>query len=177
LSELAAATCQSREAIVVPALEVSGAAWLPRTKVDAAAFMEQGLAEGFHMSRYPKGHRATDFNRWLETSEGSGEEYPVEYEIGFEPYVVCRRTEVPRYDARFRGYGLNKVSHLYRMANVSNFSFVVAGGPFAAALEHEPSADFDRTYGNSKDTQQVARIQALWNIATEEMIAEAVRTN
>ncbi len=39
------------------------------------------------------------------------------------------RLQVPRYDARFRGYGLNKVEQAYRMAAMGfEFRVRVAGG-------------------------------------------------
>ena len=39
--------------------------------------------------------------------------YPVEYELHFEPYVMMRREDVPSYDERFRGYGMNKISRTF----------------------------------------------------------------
>lgn len=171
LLQLAEAELGAREALVVPALEVNADAEMPVTKADVQQLVQNGKAEGFHVTRYPKGHRATNFERWLHA--GAGEEYEVEYELGFEPYVICRRAEVPQYDARFRGYGLNKVVHLLRMATVFNFKFKVATtGHFVAAMEHDSSVDYRKTYGPSRDPLQVARIQALFDIARDEMGVE-----
>eukprot|EP00969_Alexandrium_andersonii_P039673 1738283-Alexandrium_andersonii.AAC.1 len=72
--------------------------------------ISEGAAGGFHAHRYPKGHAATHFERWL---RGAG---PVdlrkgvhgvnadstEYECYFEPYVVVAREGLPLYDERFR---------------------------------------------------------------------------
>merc|ERR1712203_948155 len=71
-----------------------------------------------------------------------------------------------------RGYGLNKVSHLYRMAVGRHFEFIVNTANFVTAPEHEPSKDYSKTYGQSCDPLQSARIQALFNIAVEEMDRE-----
>merc|ERR1712151_1377993 len=94
----------------------------PETKREMEQLIKDGHAEGFHLTRYPRGHQATDFARWFKDSEG---EYEAKYEVGFEPYVVARRSDVPQYDARFRGYGLNKVAHLYRMGISHHFKFIV----------------------------------------------------
>jgi len=155
------------KALVVPAIEVRHGVPLPSSRDEVAQLMTDGDAEGFHTTRYPKGHQPTNFAQWLSLSQG--EEYSVNYALGFEPYVVARRSQVPRYDARFRGYGLNKVVHLYRMALVDNFNFVVATEHFVAAPEHQASVDYRRTYGDSCDPLQAARIQALFDIAVEEM--------
>jgi len=171
LLPLARRLVKGREALVVPAIEVQSGAALPATRAEAKALFDSGRAEGFHMTRYPRGHQPTRFEHWFRA--GEGEEYRVGYSLGFEPYVVARRAEVPAYDARFRGYGLNKVVHLYRMATVSKFDFVVAcSGHFVMAAEHEASADYRKTYGPSCDPLQAARIQALFDVAIEDMDRE-----
>ena len=44
---------------------------------------------------------------------GSTLRYEVVYEECYEPYVIGSRRLLPRYDERFRGYGMNKIQHLY----------------------------------------------------------------
>jgi len=157
----------SKKALVIPAIEVRQGVPLPNSRDEVARLMRAGDAEGFHTTRYPKGHLPTQFEKWLSLAQG--EEYSVRYSLGFEPYIVARRSQVPRYDARFRGYGLNKVVHLYRMAAVDSFDFVVATEDFVAAPEHKASIDYQRTYGDQSDPLQAARIQALFDMAVEEM--------
>ena len=65
----------------------------------------QGIASAFHTGHFPKGHGPTNFSAWFESSSG----YDVSYADFSDPYVVAAKTRIPRYDERFRGYGINKV--------------------------------------------------------------------
>lgn len=49
--------------------------------------------------------------RWLATDEA----YEVQFQLHYEPWVLCDRMAVPWYDPRFRGYGKNKISNLEQM--------------------------------------------------------------
>ena len=98
-------------ALVVPAFEVAyehaeNAALFMKDKGKLGQLVADGHASGFHVGHFPRGHRATNFDRFFGPARGV---YEVEYEACFEPYVVLERGCVPRYDERFRGYGLNKV--------------------------------------------------------------------
>jgi len=62
-------------------------------------------------------------SRWFNTSE----EYTVMYEFRYEPWVICNRILVPWYDARFRGYGQNKIVHLEHM-NWTGYRWVAMCG-------------------------------------------------
>ena len=79
---------------------------MPRTKELLYNLYKNEEAVGFHVSHFPKGHFPTNFNQWFHTES----HYPVTYVEGFEPYVIAYRNFVPRYDERFRGYGMNKVN-------------------------------------------------------------------
>ena len=46
---------------------------------------------GFHMDHYAQGHASTDFWRWTEATAP----YDVEYELGYEPYVLMARQYTP----------------------------------------------------------------------------------
>ena len=55
---------------------------------------------GFHTLHYQQGHSATDFERWMNSSQA----YAINWIVGFEPYILMARKSVPFYDERFRGY-------------------------------------------------------------------------
>ena len=160
------------DALVIPAFEVKERCGIiARSRTEVAALVATGMAEGFHVTQYPKGHSATDFNHWLQLG-AAAEAYSVQHSNGFEPYVLVKRSSVlPRYDERFRGYGLNKVCHLVAMAS-AGYSFKVA--PWAETLvvarEHEKSKAYKATYGPTcKDPLQALRVQALYNVALREL--------
>jgi len=122
-----------------------------------------GDAQGFHMKHFPQGHRATDYATWLSTSTADAAAhlraplapaaawtYSVEPEACFEPYVLVRAGEVPLYDERFRGYGMNKISHLehlIRRTMAKGLQIKVLRGHFVVATEHQKSDDWRATYG------------------------------
>lgn len=98
--------------------------------------------------------------------------YDVKHVAGFEPYTVVRSSALQAvpYDERFRGYGLNKVSHLVAISH-AGFAFKVAPWPdtFVVAKEHAPSPDYKNTYGACRDPMQALRIQALYNVFLREV--------
>lgn len=166
----------SQEALVVPAYELlrDGAA-LPRERASMAALARSGGAQGFHTSHFPAGHAPTDFARWEDAALAGGEPltpYPVSYKRHFEPYVVMRRDCVPRYDERFRGYGLNKICHL-RHVDALGVRFAVATAGFVVARPHGKSDSWQRTYGRSRSTLAAMRVQALFNRFVEQLGAAA----
>lgn len=55
-----------------------------------------------------QGHNCTDYRQWFNKSEP----YDIEYHDGYEPWFIIDRFRNPFYDASFRGYGWNKVSHV-----------------------------------------------------------------
>jgi hypothetical protein len=153
---LHASLSTSRSAIVVPAFECAlaggglaggrGGARLPATKQELESLIDSGDVSLFHVGHFPKGHRATDLARWRQ-ADGA---YQVRYEEYFEPYIIASRRFLPRYDERFVGYGLNKVSHLYQCA-AEGFSFVVLPGQFVVANEHEKSSSWRLVFGDKRD--------------------------
>merc|ERR1712151_1146562 len=93
---------------------------------------------------------ATDFARWTQLAESPAIarswSYEVPYEEFFEPYVVVSRSCAPRFDERFRGYGLSKCSFL-RQCHALGFRFeVLAGGHFIAAEELPRSKAWERNF-------------------------------
>ena len=171
------------DALIIPAFEakfVHGATAstaVAQSRATVAALVAVGKVEGFHVSRYAKGHSATDFKRWLEleNEEVNAEVYPAQHVNGFEPYVVVKRNSVslPRYDERFRGYGLNKVVHVVALAR-AGYSFKVApwSETLVVAPAHPYSDAYEATYGARKDPLQALRVQALYNVALRELEPE-----
>ena len=124
--------------------------------------IQNGTAEGFHLSHFPQGHGPTRYDKYWETNDllaNDGPEsvwkylYEIEYENNFEPYVVIAATDVPLYDERFCGYGLNKVSHLKSIAKSLKYTgFSVLPGVFLVAPFHERSESWRQRYGPKAST-------------------------
>jgi len=129
--------------------------------------LKDEAATGFHVGHFPKGHRATNFERFFTTSE-TEECYAIQYEDCFEPYIVARKDSLPRYDERFRGYGLNKVSHL--MACSKSFNFVCSSNSYVLSPEMKKSDSWDKMYNKTfKDPLLAVKIQVLFDRFNEEI--------
>ena len=149
-------------ALVVPAFELcnsdsSGEARLLRGP--KAELMSHPGVSGFHVGHFPKGHRATNFSRFFTAVR----DYSVNYEDCFEPYIVIRKSAAGRYDERFRGYGLNKVSHLLLLSR--RCSFVVCAGAFAVSPEMQKSESWEKMYGGKamRDPLLAVKVQVLFD--------------
>jgi len=149
----------SKAALVLPAFEVNSRHRLPRQQAALAALTSSSppQASGFHIDHFPVGHAPTDFARWF----SAGRPYEVAYEENFEPYIIASRKWLPAYDERFRGYGLNKVSHLYAVAT-QGARFLVLPNHFVAAHEHAKSSSWQSIYGAEADVMHRMRLTALW---------------
>ena len=75
--------------------------------------------------------------------------------------VVVSKSWVPKYDDRFRGYGMNKISHLHAVA-AAGATFTVMPRHFVAAHEHPKSASWTATFSGAADPRQRMRVAALW---------------
>ncbi|EFN52592.1 hypothetical protein CHLNCDRAFT_138618 [Chlorella variabilis] len=135
---------QQRLALVLPAFQTVGGGEedaelaLQVARSGKAALLEQcevGELESFHSGHFSKGHRATDFGRWATAANV----YEVEFQTGFEPYILVHRKHVPWYDERCRGYFVNKLMHRAHMASLGIRWFVHPGG-FVLHLPHKPAA-------------------------------------
>ena len=78
-----------------------------------------------------------------------------------QPYVACHRSTVPLYDERFRGYGLNKVSHLLSLSRTHGF--VVCAEAWCVSPEMEKSNAWERIYGGGKDPKLAIKVQVLFD--------------
>ncbi|KAG7304995.1 hypothetical protein JYU34_010430 [Plutella xylostella] len=106
----------------------------PRDKAALLARLRSDVAP-FRAREWPRGHRATNYSRWITATEP----YEVEWQADYEPYLVVHRS-VPRYDTRFSGFGWNKVSHSVELY-ARGYRAVVLPGAFIVHAPHAPSAD------------------------------------
>lgn len=101
----------------------------------------------FMVNRFACGHRATNFAQLREiwrSSEISNitpqRFYPIEFEEGFEPYVIVSKRLIPFYDDQLEGYGRNKALHLYHLSRLG-FQFVVSTQTSVIHFSHSPTID------------------------------------
>ena len=112
----------------------------------------------FMSAGFFRGHRATRFDRWLRL-RCAGEartvvpSYPIDYEEGFEPYVVCARLYAPKYCEALSGYGRNKTLHIYHMHRLG-VGFVVHPDCCAVHIPHRCSGDRVRLLGHEAQEKE-----------------------
>ena len=140
----------------------AAAAKLPRTKAALASF--PGGARPFQCGVFPQDQESVDYAAWWVAAAGlaavsSGEDsssgpdhggadgpstppalglLPVPYFDFFEPVGVAAAMQLPRWDERFRGYGLNKVQ-LGAHLSALGFEFKVRRRLMWAGVEGAPS--------------------------------------
>ncbi|KAG2487167.1 hypothetical protein HYH03_014149 [Edaphochlamys debaryana] len=117
-----------------------------------------GAAAGRASSRSEAAAGGGSDARWL----------PLQYHEYFEPYGIVRRDQVPLYDERFRGYGLNKVQQAYGMA-AAGYEFRLLTDHFCVTVPHARSPSFKAAFGTAADPQQRARVEALYERFKDEM--------
>ncbi|XP_013191389.2 xylosyl- and glucuronyltransferase LARGE1 isoform X2 [Amyelois transitella] len=95
-----------KKCLVVPAFETQRyRASPPRNKAALLARLSlTGDIAPFRSREWPRGHRATNYTRWINATAP----YEVEWQTDYEPYLVVHRS-VPKYDTRFSGFGWNKM--------------------------------------------------------------------
>ncbi|XP_068623154.1 xylosyl- and glucuronyltransferase LARGE2s-like [Battus philenor] len=106
----------------------------PRNKGALRARLAADVAP-FRAREWPRGHRATNYTRWINADAP----YEVEWQSDYEPYLVVHRS-VPKYDTRFSGFGWNKVSHSVEL-RAQGYRAVVLPGAFVVHTPHAPSHD------------------------------------
>lgn len=139
---------------VVPAFELNSDILLPRhqpvlpsTKSQIVEMYKNQQVVGFHTGHFAPGHKATNFEYWITTDSI----YQVKYQEGFEPYIIGSRKALPRYNEQFRGYGMNKITHLFEV-NEMGFNFLVLPQVFVVSLPHPPSSSYKKTFGSQRVT-------------------------
>ncbi|CAM9624252.1 unnamed protein product [Ectocarpus sp. 12 AP-2014] len=134
--------------LVVPALEFVGASSPddPRirallqeagNKREAADLVVAGDLQAFHAACFPEGHRQTNLDRWT-TLPVEAAPYEVMYAEGYEPYGFFFRPHAPPFDERFRGFGLDKVSHCWHLHRLG-WKFRALPAAYLVDLPHPPT--------------------------------------
>ena len=180
-----------RTAIVLPALESTTAIASTTTAATdtKAALLElcdtfdKGGCVAFHVSHYWKGHGPSNTDEWMrlakeaavqgESAAACCRAYDATFVEGFEPYVIVSLKDIPKYDARFVGYGLNKVQHAVHM-NAIGFKFVVAPLLYVHCYPHERNESWERTFAkaqNGFDPVQRYWLQGLYDRFCAEICA------
>eukprot|EP00877_Chromochloris_zofingiensis_P009647 jgi/Chrzof1/4936/Cz15g05070.t1 len=89
----------------------------------------------FNQYKYRPNHNCTLYPTWYNSTDY--------YQIkpcnkGYEPWFITHRYLNNWYDARFRGYGWNKISHVHQ-TNETGFSFLVHPESFIVHRQHPKS--------------------------------------
>ncbi|GAX72769.1 hypothetical protein CEUSTIGMA_g225.t1 [Chlamydomonas eustigma] len=130
-----------RVAFVLPAFETYGETYEAAAIADLLSSKDKSLlvesirkhiAGPFDFKRFPQGHNCTRFNQWFISSQS----YKIKYGARYEPWTIVDRMVAPWHDARFRGYGQNKIVHIAHM-NATGFQFVVLSNAFIVHRAHQ----------------------------------------
>lgn len=112
----------------------------------ASKYTLQSLFENEDIVRFApffdRGHGPTNYSKWF----GSADEwYEIIPELGYEPFILMSRLHVPWFDERFRGYGWDKIVHIYHLAK-SGFHFMAFPSGWVVHRPHAPSAAYSKTF-------------------------------
>ena len=77
-------------------------------------------------------HNATNYPFYMTAIEP----YFATFSFPWEPYFIADKSDLPRYDARFAGYGNDKAIQTYEMS-WRGFKFLVMPDAFVIHIEHE----------------------------------------
>lgn len=121
-----------------------GSKRLPTTRDRVKRGCQLGAMEPFHVFKFWEGHGPVNYAHWLGVDNATNftdqdsSFYKIQYETGFEPYVLGyrRSIEIPHYWKGFRGFGFNKYSWFVE-ANLKGFRFGVLKGLFVTHLDHD----------------------------------------
>ena len=122
---------------------------LPMTKAEIQRLYKEDSVRGFHMHRCKNCHGQTNFEQWLNPNTSAP--YRLNYHKSYEPYILIKRAGVPRYDARFRGYGWNKIVHILQLEMIYKVHWVVASDLFIFHMPHGSSTE-SKAYFKARDS-------------------------
>ena len=129
----------TKVALVVPAFETFQYKYnFPKNKNELIKSVKWGNTMPFKLRVFPQGHSSTNYTRFYETSTP----YPAIWIEAFEPYIVIP-SHKKRFDPRFVGYGVNKVSFIQEL-NDEKYTFMVIPDSFVVHQPHPYSIDRER---------------------------------
>eukprot|EP00890_Picochlorum_soloecismus_P000629 jgi/Picsp_1/1567/NSC_05045-R1_glycosyltransferase-like 1b len=180
-SDLLHATQERREVLVLPAFETRQSIRDVRKGCAVARSAASGSKENLHemfkngdvvrfAPFFERGHGATNYSRWFSLADAEDEKfassldldynsscsacgYEIEPEVGYEPFILMSRMHVPWFDERFRGYGWDKILHIYHLAK-AGFKFVAHPSAWVVHRPHEPSAAYKKTFSGPAYTKK-----------------------
>jgi hypothetical protein len=112
----------------------------------------------FAITEFDRGHGATNFSKWL--SSGSDQSnrfqqyYQVDYQEGFEPFIIIARILTPLYCEELVGYGRNKILHLYHLHRLG-ISFWVTTAGCIVHTPHSLSTDRIKLLGSHESSEEM----------------------
>ena len=123
-----------KRALVVAAFETKHTnTAFPNDKAEMVKLAKRRTALRFHETF--SGHTATDYSKWMIASYP----YIVTWSKNYEPYMVLR-TSSTRYDNRYIGVSLNKISHTTEL-HAQGYEFVVLPDGFVFHYPHPKAHD------------------------------------
>ena len=173
------ATHKKRKVIVVPAFETDPTLKIEdgiqvavqastASKIELQNMFDKGDIVQF-APFFKRGHGATNYTRWF----SSDVPYRVVPEVGYEPFIILSRIHVPWFDERFRGYGWDKITHIYQL-NKTGSRFETLPNGWVCHRPHNPSTAYSKTFtgpaytSKHKPTDELKKLDI---IAKEFMLA------
>ncbi|XP_015795390.1 LARGE xylosyl- and glucuronyltransferase 2-A isoform X1 [Tetranychus urticae] len=159
----------SSKAFVVPAFEYVEAPKVneasPRNKEELLQliFREDPLINPFRLTESVDAHKLTNYWKWYSSSKT----FPViQFSDKYEPYLILEKTKnMPLFDERFSGYGMNKVTHTTELF-ASHYTLSVLPKAWVIHLPHRPST-YNQDFLQNSDRRlrnRAQRFQFIKNI-------------
>ena len=139
---------------------------LPLTKKEVSKSYLDDKSRGFHINRCLECHKPTNYKYWMDNNT-ENDPYLIKYMDGYEPYILMKRVGIHRYDARFRGYGYNKIFHLYSLNEYDNISWMISKSSFLYHIPHQKSKDRDSFIKQRYNKHWIA---GLYRLASTDLI-------
>jgi hypothetical protein len=127
---------------------------LPRTKEEVLKGVKNRTIKRFYGKTNPGSDRFHKYDKWYRGNSSSSTDasfIPADYLTNMEPYVLARRQGLPPYHEEFRGYGKNKVSWFWRLAQIEGYQFCVLQDFYVSHLHHPKVSKPRKTEGKIRN--------------------------